>query len=88
MPRTASGLYEQIVSYDNLYAAYLAARKGKRYRGAAATYGAHLEENLGAAEVRLGADTLRRMEALIHRGSVSGERYSPATQAEIDTEEF
>jgi len=49
---------------------------------------AHLEENLGAAEVRLGADTLRRMEALIHRGSVSGERYSPATQAEIDTEEF
>lgn len=46
MPRTVSGLYEQIVSYDNLYAAYLAARKGKRYRGAAATYGAHLEENL------------------------------------------
>lgn len=46
MPRTLSGLYEQIVSYDNLYAAYLAARKGKRYRGAAATYGAHLEENL------------------------------------------
>ena len=32
MPRTVSGLYEQIVSYDNLYAAYLAARKGKRYR--------------------------------------------------------
>lgn len=46
MPRTVTGLYAQIIDYDNLYAAYLAARKGKRYRGAAASYAAHLEENL------------------------------------------
>jgi aryl-alcohol dehydrogenase-like predicted oxidoreductase len=49
---------------------------------------AHLDENLGAAAVSLGADTLQRLDALVNRHTVSGARYNPATQAEVDTEEF
>jgi aryl-alcohol dehydrogenase-like predicted oxidoreductase len=49
---------------------------------------AHLHENLGAAARRLGADTLQRLDALINRDTVHGARYSSATQAEVDTEEF
>jgi len=49
---------------------------------------AHLEENLAADGVALSADTLRRLDALINRHTVTGARYNPATQAEIDTEEF
>ena len=48
----------------------------------------HLQENLGAAAVALGADTLQRLDALINRDTVAGARYNPATQAEIDTEEY
>lgn len=46
MPSAVNNLYEQIISYENIYAAYMAARKGKRYRGEGAAYGANLEENL------------------------------------------
>ncbi|MGL6113015.1 MAG: aldo/keto reductase [Rubrivivax sp.] len=49
---------------------------------------AHLEENLGADTVALSAGTLQRLDALINRHTVSGARYNPATQAEVDTEEF
>jgi aryl-alcohol dehydrogenase-like predicted oxidoreductase len=49
---------------------------------------AHLDENLGAAAVSLGDDTLQRLDAPINRHAVSGARYNPATQAEVDTEEF
>ena len=49
---------------------------------------AHLEENLGAVEVKLAADVLQRLDALINRHTVAGERYSAATQTEVDTEEF
>jgi aryl-alcohol dehydrogenase-like predicted oxidoreductase len=48
----------------------------------------HLEEDLGAAAVSLSPDIVRRAAQLIHRGNVSGARYSAATQTEIDTEEF
>jgi aryl-alcohol dehydrogenase-like predicted oxidoreductase len=49
---------------------------------------AHLEENLGASKVTLGAEVLQRLDALLNRQTVAGARYNPATQAEIDTEEF
>jgi aryl-alcohol dehydrogenase-like predicted oxidoreductase len=49
---------------------------------------AHLEENLAADAVTLRAATLQRLDALINRQTVSGARYNPATQAEVDTEEF
>ena len=48
----------------------------------------HLEENIGAEAVTLGTDTLARLDALINRPTVHGARYNPATQAEVDTEEF
>ena len=49
---------------------------------------AHLQENLGAASVTLDAGVLQRLDALINRCTVAGARYNPATQAEVDTEEF
>jgi aryl-alcohol dehydrogenase-like predicted oxidoreductase len=48
----------------------------------------HLEENLGAANVRLSAAAIDRMNALVNPKTVSGSRYNAATQTEIDTEEI
>jgi len=48
----------------------------------------HLGDLLAAPQLALDAATLARLEALINRHTVSGARYSAATQAEIDTEEF
>ena len=48
----------------------------------------HLEQNMGAAFFRLDGTLIARLEALINPASVSGARYSAATQAEIDTEEL
>ncbi len=39
-------LYEEICSFDNLYEAYLTARKGKKYREEVLEFTANLEENL------------------------------------------
>jgi hypothetical protein len=47
----------------------------------------HLEENAGAASLRLSADTRARLNALINPATVSGPRYGPAVLPEIDTEE-
>jgi aryl-alcohol dehydrogenase-like predicted oxidoreductase len=49
---------------------------------------AHLEEDLGAATVELQPDLIARLDALINQRTVVGERYNPATQAEIDTEDL
>ena len=49
---------------------------------------AHLEENIGACNVKLSDDCVSRIESLINKDTVSGERYPPGTQKEIDTEEF
>ena len=49
---------------------------------------AHLAENVAAVDVELTADVLARVDALINRHTVVGPRYSAATQAEIDSEEF
>ena len=46
----------------------------------------HLEENAGAAGVRLPADIITRLDALINANTVSGPRYNAATLPEIDTE--
>jgi aryl-alcohol dehydrogenase-like predicted oxidoreductase len=48
----------------------------------------HLEENLGALSVKLGAELIQRLDALINQDTVSGARYVEATQREIDTETF
>lgn len=49
---------------------------------------AHLHENLGAADVALPADLVARVGATIDRHTVSGPRYAPERQADIDTEDF
>jgi aryl-alcohol dehydrogenase-like predicted oxidoreductase len=49
---------------------------------------AHLEENLGAAALELQPDLIGRLDALINQRTVAGARYNPATQAEVDTENF
>jgi aryl-alcohol dehydrogenase-like predicted oxidoreductase len=49
---------------------------------------AHLEENLGAADVRLDAEACETLARLFGRDRVAGERYGAATQAEVDTEQF
>lgn len=48
----------------------------------------HLDENAGAAAVRLEADLVARLDALISTRTVAGPRYNAATQSEIDTETF
>jgi aryl-alcohol dehydrogenase-like predicted oxidoreductase len=49
---------------------------------------AHLEDNLGAGRVVLGADVVARLDALINAQTVVGPRYNAATYKEIDTEQF
>ncbi|WP_042703885.1 aldo/keto reductase [Azospirillum sp. B506] len=48
----------------------------------------HLEENAGAADLALATDAIARLDALFAPAAVHGPRYSAATQAEIDTEQF
>ncbi len=49
---------------------------------------AHLEENLGALQVRLTPEQWERVERAVNPRTVVGPRYNPATLAEVDTEEF
>lgn len=47
---------------------------------------AHLEENLGAARLALDAEIIAAVDAIFVPGAISGTRYAPAMQAQIDTE--
>lgn len=46
MAKTVGNLYEQIIDFENLWQAYLSARKGKRYRRESLKFAENLEENL------------------------------------------
>lgn len=48
----------------------------------------HLAENVGAGRVTLSPDMLNKLNTLINPSTVSGARYAPAVQIEIDTEEI
>jgi aryl-alcohol dehydrogenase-like predicted oxidoreductase len=48
----------------------------------------HLKEDLAAADVRLEADLIRRLEALVNEKTVSGNRYGEQANREVDTETF
>ncbi|RFP82755.1 aldo/keto reductase [Hydrogenophaga borbori] len=48
----------------------------------------HLLENNRADGVRLSADVMQRLEALINQHTVSGNRYSEQSNREVDTEVF
>jgi aryl-alcohol dehydrogenase-like predicted oxidoreductase len=49
---------------------------------------AHLQENLKAVNVSLSASLLDRLDACMRPHRISGDRYSAASQAEVDTEQF
>jgi aryl-alcohol dehydrogenase-like predicted oxidoreductase len=44
----------------------------------------YLEENVAATEISLSASDLARVEEAIPKGSISGDRYSPASRALVD----
>jgi len=46
----------------------------------------HLEENFGALDVALTTETIAAIDQIFAPGRVQGNRYSPAVQAQIDTE--
>jgi aryl-alcohol dehydrogenase-like predicted oxidoreductase len=48
----------------------------------------HLEENFAARDVVLAPDVVALTDLLVNQNSVSGERYSAAAQADVDTERF
>ena len=49
---------------------------------------AHLRENVGAAKIVLQPPLLAKVDALMHPHAAQGGRYSKASQADVDTEEF
>ena len=48
----------------------------------------HLQDDLGAANVRLSPEVLARLDALINQKTVAGDRYSDQANREVDTEAF
>lgn len=48
----------------------------------------HLDEDLAADAVVVSKEVLKRADTLINEQTVHGPRYSPAMQADVDTEEF
>lgn len=48
----------------------------------------HLEENMGASNVSLDADSMTQLAEIFGPNSIFGQRYSALTQSEVDTEEF
>ncbi|TFZ07848.1 aldo/keto reductase [Ramlibacter humi] len=48
----------------------------------------HLREDLGAADVKLDASLLQRLEAHVNQQTVSGHRYGAQARAEVDTEDY
>jgi aryl-alcohol dehydrogenase-like predicted oxidoreductase len=48
----------------------------------------HLLDDLAAVDVKLDADLLARLDALINQNTVAGNRYSAQANSEVDTEVF
>jgi retron-type reverse transcriptase len=46
MPKTYNNLWDKVISFENLYNAYIEARKGKKYRKEVLEFSYNLEENL------------------------------------------
>ena len=49
---------------------------------------AHLKDDAGAAEVKLSAETMARLDTLINQNTVAGGRYTEQSESEVDTERF
>ncbi|CAN5452285.1 aldo/keto reductase [soil metagenome] len=48
----------------------------------------HLQDDLGAAAVKLSPEVVAKVEELINQQTVSGDRYSAQANSEVDTERF
>jgi aryl-alcohol dehydrogenase-like predicted oxidoreductase len=48
----------------------------------------HLQENAAAADIALPGEVIEELEDIVSRRTVHGERYSPQSQSEVDTERF
>ena len=48
----------------------------------------HLQEDVAAAQIRLSAEVLGQLDALINHHTVSGNRYAEQSNREVDTETF
>lgn len=48
----------------------------------------HMRENLAAENLRLSADSLARLTAMLTHDQVAGARYGAVQEAEVDTETF
>ena len=46
----------------------------------------HMSEDAAAANVRLSAEIIRRVDEMVNADTVVGARYAPAMQASVDTE--
>lgn len=53
MPTTTSGLWADLVDFENLHSAYLSARLGKRFRNEVMMYAANAEENIANLQRQL-----------------------------------
>ena len=52
------------------------------------THAAHLQDNLAAADIDLGAATLAALDALYTPSAIAGQRYDAQSMSEVDTENF
>lgn len=75
-------------SMAQLALAWLLARGEQIFPIPGTTSLAHLEEDMTASGLDIDSDILRRASALIHQGSVHGQRYDPVAQSSVDTEDF
>ena len=75
-------------SQAQLALAWLLSRGEQVFAIPGTTQRAHLRENLGAAEVKLSAEVLAKLDELFAPQAISGNRYSAQSQSEVDTEQF
>ena len=57
--KTIKNIKERVTDLENLYTAYLHARKNKRYRNEVLEFSANLEENLHTLQQELRAQTYK-----------------------------
>jgi aryl-alcohol dehydrogenase-like predicted oxidoreductase len=48
----------------------------------------HLQDDVGAANVKLSSEFIAKLDALINEKTVQGSRYSAQSNSEVDTENF
>jgi aryl-alcohol dehydrogenase-like predicted oxidoreductase len=48
----------------------------------------HLQDDVGAANVKLSPDLIEKLDALINEKTVQGSRYNAQSNSEVDTENF